>query len=217
MIDFHSHVLPGIDDGSKSVEMSLAMLQRQQEQGVDAVIATPHFYALRDDPECFLQRRRAAFDSLGQTPLPVICGAEVAYFDGISRCEEISRLRIGETALLLLEMPFGSWSSRVVDEVITLMATTGLIPVLAHVDRYRSQLRKYGDSLLSQGVLFQCNAGAFLRFESRRWALKELAMDRIRFLGSDCHNLTGRAPNLQQAAEVIRKKLGDHPILTEQI
>ena len=217
MIDFHSHILPGVDDGSKTVEMSHAMLLLQQAQGVDAVIATPHFYALQDDPESFLRRRQAAVESLGETAVPVICGAEVAYFNGISRCEELSRLRIGDTSLLLLEMPFGPWPSRVVDEVMGLMTVTGSVPVIAHIDRYRSQIRKYGDELLEQGVLFQCNANAFLHFGSRRWALNELHAGKIRFIGSDCHNLTTRAPNLGAAAAVIREKLGENPILTEQI
>lgn len=215
MIDFHSHILPEMDDGSQSVEMSHAMLQKQHQQGVSGVIATPHFYATQDDPESFLKRRQAAVEALGQTPIPVICGAEVAYFDGISRCEELSQLCIGQTNLLLLEMPFGPWSARVVDEVVGLMATTGLVPVLAHVDRYRLQIRKWGDELLDQGVLFQCNAAAFLGFGSS-WALNQLAMDRIRFIGSDCHNITTRPPNLAATAEVIRKKLGDHPILEEE-
>ena len=216
MIDFHSHILPEMDDGSQSVEMSQTMLRMEQEQGVSGVIATPHFYALQDRPEDFLQRRQAAVDALGETPIPMICGAEVAYFDGMGRCDELSPLRIGNTNLLLVEMPMAPWSYRVIDEVAGLPAATGLVPVIAHIDRYRPQLRKWGNFLLDQGVLFQCNAQAFLQFGSRSWALRQLALDRVRFLGSDCHNMTTRAPNLAAAAEVIRKKLGEHPLLEEE-
>lgn len=217
MIDFHSHILPEIDDGSASVEMSRDMLRMEQEQGVNAVIATPHFYPLLDTPENFLQRRQAAVEALGETPIPVVCGAEVAYFEGISYCEELSQLCIGQTRLLLLEMPIGPWNTRLVDEVVGLPATIGVVPVLAHIDRYRSQVRKWGDELLSKGVLFQCNAAAFVRFGSRRWAMDQLVMDRIHFIGSDCHDITNRPPNMAAAAKVIRDKIGGHPVLEEEI
>lgn len=216
MIDFHSHILPQMDDGSASVQMSHAMLQMQHQQGISGVIATPHFYATQDDPESFLKRRQAAVEALGQTEIPLICGAEVAYFEGMGRSDALSKLCIGQTDLLLLEMPFAPWDARVIGEVAELSAASGVVPVIAHIDRYRLQLRKWGDELLSRGVLFQCNATAFLQMGSRGWALKQLAMDRIRFIGSDCHNLTTRKPNLAEAAEVIRKKLGEHPILEEE-
>ena len=64
IIDFHSHVLPGIDDGSKSVEQSIAMLKREAEQGITHVVATPHFYPQEDRPEKFLRRREKAFEKV---------------------------------------------------------------------------------------------------------------------------------------------------------
>ena len=56
IIDFHSHILPGVDDGSQSVQESLAMLKMEAEQGIQHVIATPHFYPKHDSPEHFLER-----------------------------------------------------------------------------------------------------------------------------------------------------------------
>ena len=58
MTDFHTHILPGVDDGSPSVEDSLAMLRKEAEQDVWQVLATPHFYANVDSPDSFLQKRR---------------------------------------------------------------------------------------------------------------------------------------------------------------
>ena len=60
IIDFHSHILPGIDDGSRSVEESIALLQKEAEQGISHVVATPHFYPQLDTPERFLKRRAEA-------------------------------------------------------------------------------------------------------------------------------------------------------------
>ena len=60
IIDFHTHVLPAMDDGSRSVEESLQMLRMEVEQGIFHVVATPHFYPQYDNPEQFLRKRTAA-------------------------------------------------------------------------------------------------------------------------------------------------------------
>ena len=214
MLDLHSHILPEMDDGSKSAEQSRQMLALMGQQGVRTVVATPHFYASRDLPEAFLERRDKAVSLLGATNPThprVILGAEVAYFDGMGRSEQVLRqLQLGDSGLLLVEMPFGEWNKRMIREICDLPLQTGLTPVLAHVDRYRGreQFPRAMEELLDCGTLFQCNADAFLHFGSRSWALKLLRADALHFLGSDTHNLTTRKPNLGDAAAVITKKLG---------
>lgn len=64
MIDFHTHILPGVDDGAENIETALAMLREEAVQGVNQVFATPHFYADEETPEAFLERRRASFEGL---------------------------------------------------------------------------------------------------------------------------------------------------------
>ena len=211
MVDLHSHILPQVDDGSRSVEETMQMLSLLASQGVETVVATPHFYAWKDTLEAFLSRRQKAYAQLPQDDsLPKVClGAEVTYFNGISRSTEIAQLQLGQTKLLLIEMPFDHWNDKMVQEICDIPAQIGLQPVLAHVDRYRhrNQMRKYAQRLLSSGVYFQCNADAFTQGAKSRWALKQIALGNIHFLGSDCHNLTDRPPLLQEATEKIRKKL----------
>ena len=213
MIDLHSHILPGIDDGSESPEMSRSLLNLLRQQGVDTVVATPHFYAMQDTPGDFLRRRAEAVDRMEYDPADaphILLGAEVAYFDGMSHTQMLEALQLEQSGLLLVEMPFGPWSQRMIKELFQISFHTGLTPVLAHVNRYRrsDQLPKYQKELLRQGILFQCNAEAFLSFWERRWALGMLRRGQIHFLGSDAHNLTDRAPKLTQAAQVITRKLG---------
>ena len=213
MIDLHSHILPGMDDGSKSVKMSREMLRRSACQGVAVIAATPHFYPMRSTPELFLQQRQEAVHRLGQLPedVPqVILGAEVAYFDGISRSQELLDLQLGNTGLLLVEMPFCNWTSRMIEELRELESNLGLTPVLAHIDRYqrKRQYPKYSDLLEEYGVLLQCNCESFRGFFSRRRMLKLLSQGKIHFLGSDCHDLDTRPPNMRSAAKVIGQKLG---------
>lgn len=209
MIDLHSHILPGIDDGSRSPEMTRGMLAIMEKQGVEKVVATPHFLADYLTPKKFLQLRQEAYERL-DCPENIILGAEVAFMDGMSRWEELPQLQIGNSGLILIEMPFNSWSHRAVEEVCGLREQTGLTPVLAHVERYRKrdQLPGYLDELRARGVLFQSNAEAFLSLTQRRWVLEQVKLKNVRFLGSDAHNLTTRAPRLQEAAAVIDKKLG---------
>lgn len=212
MVDLHSHILPGIDDGSRSLEMTEAMLAEMGKQGIHTVAATPHFYANRDLPEAFLQRRKKALEQVagltGNYP-KIIPGAEVAYFDGMGRSQILEQLQLGDTGLVLIEMPFCPWSGRMIREVCQIWNETGLTPVLAHIDRYRKQIKEFLPELLDNGVLFQCNAEAFLSIWTRRWALNLLEQSYIHFLGTDAHNLTSRPPRLAEACQVIEKRLGE--------
>lgn len=213
MIDIHTHILPGVDDGSSSPEQSHQMLCLAKQQGVALIFATPHFSAVKEDPTSFLQRRQAARDALclSEATMPQLrLGAEVAYFGGINHCQELTALRLEGTKLLLLEMPFSPWTDRIVEEVCSIRQQLDLIPVLAHVERYsrKSQMDRYRKHLIRE-TLFQCNAEYFLRFSSRGKALQQLKNGQIHVIGSDAHNLSHRISRMDEAAAVIRKKLGD--------
>lgn len=217
MIDFHSHILPGIDDGSKSLEMSIAMLRMEAEQGIEHVVATPHFYPQHDTPEQFLKRRAEAENALREEMqkhpgLPTLSmGAEVYYFPGISDSEEISKLTIDESRYILIEMPTSSWTEAMYRELEGLYIKRGLIPIVAHIDRYIGRFRNHGilKRLARLPVLVQANAEFFLERSTSSLALRMLKKDGIHLLGSDCHNLTSRKPNLNGALDLINRKLGE--------
>jgi len=213
MIDFHSHFLPAIDDGSDSIETSLAMLRESQRQGVELMFATPHFYADMDDPESFLQRRneahallREAMEADGGDFPEIRLGAEILYFPGISVADEIVELGMDKTPFLLIEPPMIPWRSSMLDEIEFLGENYDRIPVIAHVDRYMRLLRDNTlfDRLIDRHVLIQVNANFFLNREQAPLALEYLREGRIQFVGSDCHNMEDRAPNLGYAEQVIR-------------
>lgn len=215
MLDLHTHILPCMDDGSQSAEESVRMLRMEAEQGVAHAVLTPHFYPSREDPARFLSRRREAAERLlnavqGQTNLPRLhLGAEVTYYDGVSRSEMIDDLCIEGTGAMLLEMPFCEWNQRMLGEVLELRSQRGIQPVLAHVERYLSfQSADVISELCDQGVWMQVNASFFTRWQTSRRALAMLDRREIHFLGSDCHNLTTRKPNMGDAMARIEKKLG---------
>ena len=212
MIDFHTHILPCIDDGSKSLEMSLEMLRREAEQGITAVVFTPHFYAHQNSPERFLERRNHAYDKvmavLPQGMPELHLGAEVQYFDGICEVEDLNRLCVDGGKNLLLEMPFMKWTRQMVQDALELQSRPEIQVTLAHIERYFQFAEKdMWDVLRRNGVLMQSNADFFLNWKTRHKAMKMYKAGLINLLGSDCHNLTTRAPNLGDALPYIEKCL----------
>lgn len=216
MIDIHSHVLPGIDDGSRNIQMSLAMLKEAKKQGIDLMFFTPHFYADETDPKRFIERRGLAASALqesieaneGDYP-SYLLGSEVHYYRGIGRSEDIASLCMGSSRYLLLEPPFRSWTPAFLDDVRELRDEQDLKVIIAHIERYLDQDKHLVAELLSEpGIYIQANAESFLERRTRRQAMKMLESGKIDFLGSDCHNLDDRCPNLAPARELIEDKLG---------
>ena len=139
-----------------------------------------------------------------------MCGAEVAYYPGRARLKDLRRLTIGNTNLLLLEMPISRWSDATVNEIIELSAARGVSVVLAHVERCITlQSRAVVNRLIRNGILMQVNASFFAGFFTGRTALRLIRSGVVHFVGSDCHNMTSRPPRIGTAYELIRKKLGD--------
>lgn len=216
IVDFHSHILPGIDDGSASLKESITMLQMEKAQGIKGVVATPHFYPQNDTPEHFLNRRTQAENVLrsmmqGRADLPeLIVGAEVCYFSGISNSDTITELTIGKNSYILMEMGVPPWTDRMYREMEEIYNRHDVVPIIAHVDRYISPLQTHGipKRLAELPVLVQANASFFLRRSTRAMALRMLRNEQIHLIGSDCHNLTTRPPNLGDALDVIKHNLG---------
>lgn len=215
MIDVHAHILPGMDDGSENTAESIKLLRMMKEQGTDAVCATSHFYASREDPEHFLKRRKASCDRLEEViresgeVLPLIrCGAEIRYFEGIGYNEDVLKLRTEGTDVVLLEMPFEHWTEKMLTEVLRLGETSKVI--LAHTERYLSyDNMKSLDMLHRNGMLFQSNAEIFIPVMQRRKALKYLNDGFVDIIASDAHSVDERPPQTGPAMEYISKKAGE--------
>lgn len=220
VVDFHSHVLPKVDDGSTSVEESIAMLQLEAQQGIHHVIATPHFYAQYDTPEHFLEKRAAAEVRLRRemekhTDLPqVSLGAEVYYFRGISESDFLADLAMAGSRYVMIEMPQPPWTESMYRDLEGIWSKHDLVPIIAHVDRYIRPFKTYKipERLAKLPVLIQANASFFLEKSTASMAMRMLKKDRIHLLGSDCHNMRSRKPNLGEAVRLIEKRLGGEAI-----
>ena len=215
MLDVHTHILPGIDDGSRSVEQSLTMLRAEAEQGMKTVMLTPHYRATRESPAEFAGRRAAAEARLreavgDQEGLPALyCGAEVEFFEGLSHVEELEPLCIGGGSVMLIEMPFCPWNRRMLAEISALQQHRGVQPILAHIERYRSfQPKGLWEELSDRGVWLQCNTSFFRRWQTSRIAMSMLKRRLVDFVATDSHDPERRAPDLGAAMEKIGAKLG---------
>lgn len=216
MIDFHTHMLPFMDDGSKSVSESLYMLRTSYEMGVDTMVSTPHYYSFHEDISSFINRRARQKGILMQqlaweNAVPnIVLGAEVTFFYGMSRERGVHKLCIENTDAMLLEMPFSEWSSLTLKEIKSLITLQGITPILAHVERYFPYLLQKNmlDQLIGLGVLLQTNGEALICSPQKHKVLKLLCAEKIHLLGSDCHNMSSRPPNLRSATDVIIKELG---------
>lgn len=220
IVDFHSHVLPGIDDGSRNIEETMLLMETEHGQGVGQIVATPHFYAQEDPVEEFLVRRQNALGlvreaAAGREDVPgLFLGAEAYYFPGMGKAEMLPKLCIEGTRAILVEMPFCQWNSSIAGDIENMIEKQGLAVVLAHVERYYGfqKDRAPWDEIMDMPVHIQMNGGCFLDWRRRRIASKLLKEGREILLGSDCHNTKTRPPNLEEARTLILKKFGQNTL-----
>ncbi len=216
-IDFHTHIIPEIDDGAKDVEMSLNMLSCAQGCGAETVILTPHVSSSADFKK-FIKLRKEKVTALKKAikdnwfPCPdILLGAEVALDGSLSERKNVSSLCIEGTDLLLLELPYTSWGSWYNNEIYNLISKHNVTPVMAHIERYLKgpkDLVKLS-TLVSFGVKFQVNAGSFMTFSGRRIIRALAAEGLISAIGSDCHNMQRRSPDISRALSAFERKFGD--------
>ncbi len=212
MIDFHTHLLPRIDDGAKDMATAVAMLEAERAQGVTTVVLTPHFYGIKRSPQQFLQKRAEIAEQL-QARLPqgtrIRLGAEV-HFTGMSppSYEDICRLAIEGTNYVLLELPFEAvWRKNMVDVLSDFIYETGYTPIIAHVERYREVRKKPAilTELMRMGCLLQVNARSFVDKRDKQFAFALLKKGMVHCIGSDAHDEVKRPPDMSEGKRAVEK------------
>jgi protein-tyrosine phosphatase len=211
MTDYHCHILPEIDDGSKNVEMSVGMVDMLRSQGVTKHIATSHFYSHRNTIENFLNTRQTAYEKLIQSKpdADILLGAEVAIERGLSELKGLDKLCIQGTNLLLLELPYIPFESWLLDEVYNITCEYDVQPIIAHINRYITwySKRDMNEVLSHQEYIFQINNDAFESRAMTKFVLKLIKDDYTLVFGSDTHNLSERKPNFDIMQKVLTSKL----------
>ena len=212
MIDFHTHILPQMDDGAKDETQSLRMIDMLMSQGVRRIVCTPHFYPYRESIRDFLLRRDQAFDRIAtqcrdREGLELLRGAEVYCGETLEFTSELNALRIGESPFILIELPaIGTLGPRVFKILERIVDHHGLIPVIAHAERYpaiRFTPLRSVRKLRKLGCRIQVNAGSFQERGNIGLLERLIDHDLVDFVGSDCHDTDRRPPCMRQAYDTL--------------
>lgn len=218
LYDMHSHILPGFDDGAKTVEDSLALIDCLKKQGITNICLTPHFYTHEKSVEDFIVSRNAAFEAFKPhipQDVKIVLGTEVYVTHYLFNSDDFSGIAYGKSRYILTEYgyndTFGERTMRHFDE---LMNNHGLIPVMPHVERY-PYLMEHPDvieDLRDMGVVIQTNIGNYTDkapFFKKRKLLKYIKNGLIDILGSDAHSFRHNTPEVYaQAMQTISDKCG---------
>ena len=217
MLDIHSHILPGVDDGSKSLDESVKILEMMKEQGITDVIATPHFYAFRENLEEYLKKIQYSYNQLksyieGMNLPNVFLGTEVLYYYNIGESESVYNFTFGNTMYLLLELTNSSIGADLFKDIRNLRDKKGIIPVIAHIERYHksSNFRKLLKFIAKENIQAQVNASSLFDDNCTKITLKLIKKGYITYIATDSHSATGRIPMMNRALKFISNHIGNH-------
>ena len=214
MIDLHCHMLPGVDDGAASPEEALLMARLAVESGVTAAALTPHCSVPGQFDNYYdrqLDERFRRFETLlrqADIPLTVYRGMEVFATPELPRLlDDGALLTLGGGRCLLVEFAFGE-SPRFADDILRQIRRRGLIPVVAHPERYYfiQDDPRHLPRWISDGCVLQLNKGSFFGMFGRHAArTAHWCLDRgcLHLIGSDAHSPYRRTPRLDDIYELV--------------
>jgi len=213
-VDFHSHILPDMDDGCKDLKDSLKQVKLAEEYKINFIAATSHFYPHVETVESFLSRREKSFrllkGSLSREAPEILLGAEVLLYPGMDKMPDIELLCLEGTKVLLLEMPFfKEWDLSYIKSAIGIRDKKDLIVVLAHGERYRPKEIK---KLTDEGFLMQINTNSMKNIGLCRRVRDYVKNEYVTAFGSDLHKID----NSYKRYDSVMKKFGKEAVSIQQ-
>ena len=213
LVDTHCHILPGIDDGSPDTATSTKMLEMERKMGIDKIIFTPHFYLSERTLDRFLEKRAGAIEKIApvaaQLGIETKYGAEVLYTKSLADID-LKKLCFTDTDYMLVELPYQRLTSNFINEFRSFVGSLSpdIRPILAHAERYLNYTDENSIYEMDCDMLVQLNAGDFRMFSKHTKFMYELIRHgQAHLLGTDCHNTTSRAPDMDIAEKAISKKI----------
>lgn len=218
MIDIHNHILPGIDDGSENIEQSLDMASHAVNEGISAIIATPHYIhetfeiANRQRIETEVESLNGILHKEG-IDLRIYTGNEVFVSPGLSELVDKGIVgTLNNSRYILVEFPMGS-IPLYTENVLYELQLIGLTPIIAHPER-KSEINKDIGILqpfIDRGILLQINSGSLTgkygsAVEKTAWKLLDSNMAHL--VATDAHNNRSRNPMMKKAYQLVEKRIG---------
>lgn len=210
MVDIHTHILPGMDDGAKDAREAVALIDLLKRQGVAQAVLTPHYYPYSESISDFSERRKLSYESIKGCNFNMILASETFLTESLLSNDSIDELTIANTGYLLLELPLlEKWGQSVYRQISRVITKYNIKPIVAHVERYEPVKRrkeKELQELVDSGCCLQFNIESFLNRGIRTYAMKYYHRGWVDFVGSDCHNLTDRPPRFDEFQKAMIKK-----------
>lgn len=205
LVELHCHILPGIDDGAKDLDMSMSLIRKELQDGAAGIVFTPHFHYERISVEQFTARRKVAFLQVSAAcraeglRLAGKMGAEVFYSTALPSLD-LRQLAFAGSNYILIEFPT-TMHPPGIDETLYAIRAQGYTPILAHVERYpfvtEDPTLLY--NWVCDGCLAQINATGLIRNgHTAKWLHKLIEWNLVHILCSDCHHPVKRPPNLAE-------------------
>lgn len=217
MIDLHSHILPNIDDGSKSIEETFNLIKEAQNVGFEAVVLTSHY--MEGYYETDSKEREVWLNAISQNldtkniNIKLYLGNEIYMSENIIKLLEEGRAStINNTSYVLFEMPLNAEPLNLYD-VVYQMQQCKIVPILAHPERYsfvQNEPELIYD-LIQKGVLMQANYGSIIgQYGTKAQIIvkKFLENNMIHFFGSDVHRQNTIYPKIPQILIELEKIIG---------
>lgn len=217
MIDIHSHILPNIDDGARSIEETFNLIKEAQKVGFEAIVSTSHYmenYYETDVPEREVWVK-AICENLQAKNIDtnLYLGNEIYFSDNvINLLEQRKASTINDTSYILFELPLNAEPMNLYD-IVYEMLQYKLVPILAHPERY-SYVQKDPDliyDLIEKGVLMQCNYGSIIGQYGEKAKIivrKFFENNMVHFLGSDVHRPNTIYPKIPQILREVESIIG---------
>lgn len=214
--DIHAHILPGVDDGAANMEETRRMLAIARDQGIDTIIATPHYgfpglQKGRKELWEILERVQEEARHIDRE-FRIYLGNELYYRDSLP--EELmagQALTLAESRYVLTEYSTGV-NYRTLYNGLRNLILAGYAPILAHVERYECLDRDRVKEIRELGAYIQMNSSTLLEsiFQRRGMFYRKLLKNKLlHFIATDCHNVALRPPLMQQAFQMTVKLAGE--------
>ena len=207
MIDIHNHILYGVDDGSKDLDMSLAMLKEEMEQGVTTIYLTPHQNQQTLTGPLLKERYQSFLEELKEKgiDMDLRLGAEIYYYPGLKQDLLSGKaLTMDESKYVLVE--FSTRTETNVSEIVYELVVAGFTPIIAHIERYPYLKKEDYFDIKEAGGLIQINSSSFSHFTSRGLIKYLLKNDLVDYVATDAHDNSRRKVDFSFVHSYIKKK-----------
>ena len=207
--------MPGVDDGAKNMDIALALIEKEIEAGVETIILTPHFRKEMFEPD--MEDIWNAYDELlyetRYKNIRLYLGCEFhANMEMVETLDNDLRPTLADSRYVLTEFAHNSTRAFMKERADALLMS-GYRPIIAHIERYRATRKDFDliEDLIEMGCEVQVNADAIIGRDglgAQRFCKKLMQEDMLHYVGSDTHNLRGRAPHLGECCEYLKKHMG---------